>query len=185
MKKISRKLEKQKFSRKKFFSTFSSPHLQVGRTPLHLLPLPFPHHRAEEENSVSGVGGERVPSRLEVMFDAAERRADELAASHELLETWKRRGDELLYSMIPRTVADRLRGGASPLSTCEVRRRVCGVFLEFFDFLILSDILKISVFFEKIFSFGFFRFFTFCQFFKNFCFFTIDFVGYFENFGFL
>lgn len=36
------------------------------------------------------------------------------------MDTWKRRGDDLLYSMIPKTVADRLRAGNSSLSTCEV-----------------------------------------------------------------
>lgn len=54
------------------------------------------------------------------MFDKAEQRSEELEKSYELLDTWKRRGDDLLYSMIPKTVADRLRNGSSPLSTCEV-----------------------------------------------------------------
>ena len=55
------------------------------------------------------------------MFDKEAQRSDELEKSYELLDTWKRRGDDLLYSMIPKTVADRLRTGDSPLSTCEVR----------------------------------------------------------------
>jgi guanylate cyclase len=54
------------------------------------------------------------------MFDKEAQRSDELEKSYELLDTWKRRGDDLLYSMIPKTVADRLRTGNSPLSTCEV-----------------------------------------------------------------
>lgn len=54
------------------------------------------------------------------MFDKAEQRATELENNYKLLDTWKRRGDDLLYSMIPKTVADRLRTGDSPLSTCEV-----------------------------------------------------------------
>lgn len=57
------------------------------------------------------------------MFDKAEQRSEELQRSYELLDTWKRRGDDLLYSMIPKTVADRLRQGNSPLSTCEVSTR--------------------------------------------------------------
>lgn len=44
----------------------------------------------------------------------------ELEQNYVLLDKWKRRGDDLLYSMIPKTVADRLRAGHSPLSTCEV-----------------------------------------------------------------
>lgn len=54
------------------------------------------------------------------MFDKAEQRAQELETNYQLLDEWKCKGDELLYSMIPRTVADRLRNGCSPLSTCEV-----------------------------------------------------------------
>lgn len=59
--------------------------------------------------------------RLEIMFDKAEQRSEELEKSYDLLDTWKRRGDDLLYSMIPKIVADRLRAGNSPLSTCEVK----------------------------------------------------------------
>lgn len=54
------------------------------------------------------------------MFDKAEQRSMELEQNYVLLDKWKRRGDDLLYSMIPKTVADRLRAGHSPLSTCEV-----------------------------------------------------------------
>lgn len=58
--------------------------------------------------------------RLEMMFERAEQRSTELENSYALLDRWKNKSDELLYSMIPQTVADRLRAGASPLSTCEV-----------------------------------------------------------------
>lgn len=54
------------------------------------------------------------------MCERAEQRSDELERSLKLLDRWKSRGDELLYSMIPRTVADRLRRGQSPLTTCQV-----------------------------------------------------------------
>lgn len=54
------------------------------------------------------------------MFDKAEHRSDDLEKNYELLEQWKEKGDDLLYSMIPKTVADRLRTGISPLDTCEV-----------------------------------------------------------------
>lgn len=55
------------------------------------------------------------------MFDKAEQRASELETNLSLLEVWKNRGDELLYSMIPKPVAEKLRSGNSPLSTCQVR----------------------------------------------------------------
>lgn len=61
-------------------------------------------------------------SRLELMFERAEQRASELEKNYEIVDTWKRRGDELLYSMMPQSVADVLRGGKSPLSTCEVTK---------------------------------------------------------------
>lgn len=62
-----------------------------------------------------------VATRLELMFERAEQRSMELERSYELLDCWKRRGDELLYSMIPRSVADRLRTEKHSLSTCQVR----------------------------------------------------------------
>jgi guanylate cyclase len=54
------------------------------------------------------------------MFERAEQRSTELERSYTLLDCWKRRGDELLYSMIPRSVADRLRTEKNSLSTCQV-----------------------------------------------------------------
>lgn len=64
------------------------------------------------------------------MFDKAEQRSDELGKSYDLLEQWKQRGDELLYSMIPKTVADRLRTGTSSLNTCESFECVTILFCE-------------------------------------------------------
>ncbi|CAH1111121.1 unnamed protein product [Psylliodes chrysocephalus] len=69
-------------------------------------------------------------SRLEVMFDKAEQRSDELDKNFQLLESWKRRGDELLYSMIPKSVADRLRSDKSSLTTCEAFESVSILFCE-------------------------------------------------------
>ncbi|XP_015840578.1 soluble guanylate cyclase 89Db-like [Tribolium castaneum] len=73
-------------------------------------------------------------SKLGLMFDKAEQRATELENNHSLLDTWKRRGDDLLYSMIPKTVADRLRNGKSPLSTCETFDSVTIMFCELVGF---------------------------------------------------
>ncbi|XP_072375287.1 soluble guanylate cyclase 89Da-like [Diabrotica undecimpunctata] len=69
-------------------------------------------------------------SKLEVMFDKAEQRSDELDKNYKLLESWKQRGDELLYSMMPKTVADRLRSTESSLSTCEAFDSVSILFCE-------------------------------------------------------
>uniref|UniRef100_A0A6P7FXB8 guanylate cyclase n=1 Tax=Diabrotica virgifera virgifera TaxID=50390 RepID=A0A6P7FXB8_DIAVI len=66
------------------------------------------------------LAGWQNSSKLRLMFDKAEQRASELENNYTLLNVWKRRGDELLYSMIPKPVADSLRSGNSPLSTCKV-----------------------------------------------------------------
>ena len=58
--------------------------------------------------------------RLELMFERAEQRSMELERSYTLLDCWKRRGDELLYSMIPRSVADQLRNEKDSIGTCQV-----------------------------------------------------------------
>lgn len=59
-------------------------------------------------------------SRLEMMFEKAEERSIELEKSYEIVDQWKQRGDDLLYSMMPKAVADVLRSGRSTMSTCEV-----------------------------------------------------------------
>ncbi|KOX70464.1 Soluble guanylate cyclase 89Da [Melipona quadrifasciata] len=71
--------------------------------------------------------------RLEMMFERAEQRSTELENSYALLDRWKNKSDELLYSMIPQTVADRLRAGASPLSTCESFESISVLFCELCD----------------------------------------------------
>lgn len=63
-----------------------------------------------------------------MMFERAEQRSTELENSYALLDRWKNKSDELLYSMIPQTVADRLRAGVSPLSTCEVCKHTRKIF---------------------------------------------------------
>lgn len=73
-------------------------------------------------------------SKLHLMFDKAEQRATELEKSYTLLDVWKRRGDELLYSMIPKPVADSLRTGNSPLSTCKSFDIVTVMFCELVGF---------------------------------------------------
>ncbi|XP_076683204.1 soluble guanylate cyclase 89Db [Andrena cerasifolii] len=72
--------------------------------------------------------------RLEMLFEKAEHRSIELENSYALLDRWKNKSDDLLYSMIPQTVADRLRAGASPLSTCESFESITVLFCELCDF---------------------------------------------------
>lgn len=68
--------------------------------------------------------------RIELMFEKEEQRSDELETSLKLADSWKRQGDELLYSMIPRPVAERLRSGQNTLSTCQSFEEVSVLFAE-------------------------------------------------------
>ncbi|XP_031638478.1 soluble guanylate cyclase 89Db isoform X2 [Contarinia nasturtii] len=72
-------------------------------------------------------------SRIELMFEKEEQRSDELETSLKLADSWKRQGDELLYSMIPRPVAERLRSGQNTLSTCQSFEVVSVLFAEVED----------------------------------------------------
>ncbi|XP_022124835.2 soluble guanylate cyclase 89Db isoform X1 [Pieris rapae] len=53
-------------------------------------------------------------SRLELLFEKAENRSLTLEKSWKLRDEWKKKGDHLLYSMIPKTVAYQLRAGKMP-----------------------------------------------------------------------
>ncbi|KAM3959755.1 soluble guanylate cyclase 89Db [Aphomia sociella] len=70
-------------------------------------------------------------SRLELLFEKAESRSMSLEKSCRLLDQWKKRGDQLLYSMIPKAIADHLRAGKDPMAACQAFECVtiifCGV----------------------------------------------------------
>lgn len=68
--------------------------------------------------------------RLELVFEKEEERSAELESSLVLADSWKRQGDELLYSMIPRPIAERLRNGQNPLDTCQTFEQVSVIFGE-------------------------------------------------------
>lgn len=72
-------------------------------------------------------------SKLELMFEREEQRTEELETSLKLADSWKRQGDELLYSMIPKTVAERLRDGTNVLNTCSSFDQVSVLFGELED----------------------------------------------------
>ncbi|KAI5748898.1 hypothetical protein M8J76_003019 [Diaphorina citri] len=69
-------------------------------------------------------------ARLEFLCEKAEQRSDELEKNYEELDMWKKCGDDLLYSMIPRSVAEQLRAGESTLSTCKTYDNVSIMFCE-------------------------------------------------------
>ncbi|EDV93403.1 soluble guanylate cyclase 89Da [Drosophila grimshawi] len=67
-------------------------------------------------------------SKLEMLFEKEEERSDELEKSLELADLWKRQGDELLYSMIPRPIAERMRLGREHV--CQSFEEVSVIFIE-------------------------------------------------------
>lgn len=69
-------------------------------------------------------------SRLDMMCEREENRTEELETSLSLADSWKKQGDELLFSMIPKTIAERLQTGTDPLETCQSFEEVSVVFTE-------------------------------------------------------
>ncbi|XP_029713132.1 soluble guanylate cyclase 89Db isoform X1 [Aedes albopictus] len=84
-------------------------------------------------------------SRLDLMCEREEKRAEELETSLALADSWKRQGDELLYSMIPRSIAERLREGQNPLETCQSFEEVTVLFAEIQESLTSDDSIKYAM----------------------------------------
>ncbi|XP_064468808.1 soluble guanylate cyclase 89Db-like [Ornithodoros turicata] len=71
---------------------------------------------------------------LEVSYQAQEQKSRTLEENLRRLDEWRKKGDDLLYSMLPKTVADRLRKGAHPVDTCETFDCVTVMFSELVNF---------------------------------------------------
>uniref|UniRef100_A0A336K3U3 guanylate cyclase n=1 Tax=Culicoides sonorensis TaxID=179676 RepID=A0A336K3U3_CULSO len=69
-------------------------------------------------------------SKLDMMCDDEEARGAELETSLALADSWKKQGDELLYSMIPRSVAKRIQTGDDPLDCVTTYDMATVVFAE-------------------------------------------------------
>lgn len=78
-------------------------------------------------------------SKLEIMFEKEETRSDELEKSLELADSWKKQGDELLYSMIPRPIAEKMQNGVDSSDQCQSFDEVSVIFCE----------VMVSIFFLK------------------------------------
>ncbi|XP_014253023.1 soluble guanylate cyclase 89Da-like isoform X2 [Cimex lectularius] len=94
-------------------------------------------------------------SRLEQTCEEVEDLCKELEMNHKLLEEWKEKGDNLLYSMIPRKIADQLRAGASPLSTCKSFESVTVMFAELCGLksaVTVSDVMTVVNIMNALFS---------------------------------
>ncbi|WAR01861.1 GCY8E-like protein [Mya arenaria] len=76
------------------------------------------------------------------------------------IEEWKARSDSLLYAMIPKSVAGKLKSGADPISTCEVFNNVTIMFTYMVGFgdvcssatpmEIVNIINRVFILFDKI-----------------------------------
>lgn len=69
-------------------------------------------------------------SRLDMMCEKEENRSEELETSLALADQWKKKGDELLYSMIPKTVAEKIQNGQDPMTTCQTFEEITVIFAE-------------------------------------------------------
>lgn len=84
-------------------------------------------HGFSREMVFSGVSHS---SRLDMMCEKEENRSEKLETSLALADQWKKKGDELLYSMIPKTVADKIQNGQDPLATCQTFEEITVIFAE-------------------------------------------------------
>ncbi|KAG0715326.1 Soluble guanylate cyclase 89Db [Chionoecetes opilio] len=69
-------------------------------------------------------------SRLQITYNKEEQNSARLEDAHRLSEEAKARGDDLLYSMLPREVADKLRQGSHAADTCQNLEEVTVLFAE-------------------------------------------------------
>lgn len=67
------------------------------------------------------LAGTQQSVELKLALDQEQLKSKKLEESMRKLDEEMKRTDELLYQMIPKQVADRLRNGESPIDTCEVQ----------------------------------------------------------------
>lgn len=68
------------------------------------------------------LAGTQQSVELKLALDQEQQKSKKLEESMRKLDEEMRRTDELLYQMIPKQVADRLRRGENPIDTCEVKK---------------------------------------------------------------
>ena len=84
-------------------------------TPCPALPCPLPCRDLM-------LAGTQQSVELKLALDQEQHKSKKLEESMRRLDMEMRRTDELLYQMIPKAVADRLRNGENPIDTCQVSR---------------------------------------------------------------
>ena len=82
------------------------------------------------------MAGTQQSVELKLALDQEQQKSKKLEESMKKLDDEMKRTDELLYQMIPKLVADRLRKGENPVDTCQVGENsfVFSFFFFFFFF---------------------------------------------------
>ena len=68
------------------------------------------------------MAGTQQSVELKLALDQEQQKSKKLEDSMKKLDEEMKRTDELLYQMIPKLVADRLRKGENPVDTCQVNK---------------------------------------------------------------
>lgn len=69
------------------------------------------------------MAGTQQSVELKLALDQEQQKSKKLEESMKKLDEEMKRTDELLYQMIPKLVADRLRKGENPVDTCQVSHK--------------------------------------------------------------
>ena len=80
------------------------------------------------------MAGTQQSVELKLALDQEQQKSKKLEESMKKLDEEMKRTDELLYQMIPKLVADRLRKGENPIDTCQVRNTAHHCYLFCFSF---------------------------------------------------
>ncbi|KAL7635086.1 UNVERIFIED_CONTAM: hypothetical protein RMT77_014071 [Armadillidium vulgare] len=80
------------------------------------------------------LAGTQQSVELKLALDQEQLKSKKLEESMKLLDEEMKRTDELLYQMIPKQVADRLRNGENPVDTCETFESVTILFSDVVTF---------------------------------------------------
>ena len=79
---------------------------------------------------------------MRMALSNAETRANQLNIQLAKIDEICKKTDELLYQMIPKQVAERLRNGENPMETCEVFQSVTMLFSDIVGFTIICSRIK-------------------------------------------
>ncbi|CAG0878897.1 unnamed protein product [Cyprideis torosa] len=92
------------------------------------------------------LAGTQQSVELKLALDQEQQKSKKLEISMQKLDEEMKRTDELLYQMIPKTVADRLRKGENPVSTCQQPFLVLAISFQVFDSvtILFSDVVSFT-----------------------------------------